>query len=256
MEIITIDEKNIDSEHICCALGNDKKNLARANSKKQWMKERFNEGLVFKRLYERGKMFIEYMPIENVWRPIIGKNYLVIHCLWVAGKFKEKGIEVKLINECIKDAKKQKKDGVCLVTCSKKKGFILTPNKIFEKEGFEICDTAPPYFELRVLKINKKAKSPEFSENAKKGIFKHKKDFSFVYSNQCPFVEEYVGIMADVLKKKKISFEIIKLESKNDAQKLPCPFGAFSLFYKGKIKTHEIMPEKKFEKFLGGIKLN
>jgi hypothetical protein len=104
-----------------------------------------------------------------------------------------------------------------------------------------------------ILKFNKKANSLKFSENAKKGIFKHKKDFSFVYSNQCPFMEEYVEIMTDILKKKKISFEIIKLESKNDAQKLPCPFGTLSIFYKGEIKNHEIMPEKKFGKFLDTI---
>jgi ribosomal protein S18 acetylase RimI-like enzyme len=106
MKIITLDEKNIDTEHICCALGNDKKSLDRANSKKYWMKERFKDGLVFKRFDERGKLFIEYMPIENVWKPIVGKNYLVINCLWVAGRFQGKGLATKLLNECIEDAKK------------------------------------------------------------------------------------------------------------------------------------------------------
>lgn len=70
MPIISISSENIDSEHICCAIGNDKPNQARAHSKKEWMKARFEEGLVFKRLDERGKFFIEYMPIETVWKPI------------------------------------------------------------------------------------------------------------------------------------------------------------------------------------------
>ncbi|MCD4670335.1 MAG: GNAT family N-acetyltransferase, partial [Actinomycetia bacterium] len=63
MKIINIDKNNIDQEHICCAIGNDKTNQSRAESKKDWMKERFNDGLVFKRLDDRGKIFIEYMPI-------------------------------------------------------------------------------------------------------------------------------------------------------------------------------------------------
>ena len=46
MKIVTIDENNIDQEHICCAIGNDKQNQSRAQSKKAWMKERFKDGLV------------------------------------------------------------------------------------------------------------------------------------------------------------------------------------------------------------------
>ena len=50
MSIITIDANNIETEHICCAIGNDKENSRRANLKKEWLKERFKEGLIFKRL--------------------------------------------------------------------------------------------------------------------------------------------------------------------------------------------------------------
>ncbi len=63
MNIITINKNNIDQEHICCAIGNDKQNKSRTQSKKDWMKKRFKDGLIFKRFDERGKIFIEYMPI-------------------------------------------------------------------------------------------------------------------------------------------------------------------------------------------------
>jgi len=91
MKIITIDKTNIEKEHICCAIGNDKVNQSRAETKKEWLKGRFDEGLVFKRLDQRGKVFIEYMPIENVWKPVVGKNYMFINCLWVSGQFKGQG---------------------------------------------------------------------------------------------------------------------------------------------------------------------
>lgn len=35
MNIITINKNNIDKEHICCAIGNDKVNQSRAQSKKR-----------------------------------------------------------------------------------------------------------------------------------------------------------------------------------------------------------------------------
>jgi hypothetical protein len=70
LKFIIIDESNIDVEHICCAIGKYKVNVARANTKKRWLKEQFREGFVFKQFDERGKFFIEYMPIEQVWKPI------------------------------------------------------------------------------------------------------------------------------------------------------------------------------------------
>ena len=47
-------------QDICCAMSG-KQSLA----KKEWLKQRFAEGLVFYRSVERGKCFIEYIPAEN-----------------------------------------------------------------------------------------------------------------------------------------------------------------------------------------------
>ena len=42
MNYIRITRENIDKEHICCAMSNKQSEV-----KKQWLKERFDEGLVF-----------------------------------------------------------------------------------------------------------------------------------------------------------------------------------------------------------------
>ena len=189
------------------------------------------------------------MPIENVWKPIIGKNYMAINCLWVSGKFKGQGISKKLLNECIKDAKKQKMDGVVVVSSTKVKPF-LTDKKFYLHNNFEIIDTAPPYFELLVLKFNKNAKNPSFTENVKKGICNNKKGFTFIYSNQCPFMEEYVGLLSDICKDRKISCKVIHLKNHKEAQEVGSPFGTLGIYYNGEFKIHELMPEKKFEKFI------
>ncbi len=254
MNYINIDQTNIDDEHICCAIGNDKTNQKRADQKKDWMKGRFQEGLVFRRLNDRGKIFIEYMPVENVWKPVIGKNYIMINCLWVSGRFQKHGHAKQLLEDCINDAKSQKKDGVAVVTASKKKGF-LTGKKFFKKHGFETVDTAPPYFELMVMPFNEDAEKPHFSENAKKGVCDNKQGFTFMYSNQCPFTEEYVHVMSDVLKDKDIPYKIIKIDNKEDAQRLTSPFGTYSVFYNGEIVNHEIMSSKKFEKFVDDLNI-
>ena len=249
MNIMKINKQNIDQEHICCSLGNDSKSKKRAKTKKEWLKRRFNDGLVFKKFNERGKMFIEYMPIEKVWKPIKGENFLVINCLWVSGKYKGKGLARQLLGEIIDEAKDQKKDGIVVVTSTKSKPF-LTEREFFKRFGFEIIDTAPPYFELMVLKFNDNAKSPMFSENAKRGICTNKNGFTFIYSNQCPFIKDSIKNLTKVLKNKNFSYKVIELQNYKDAQKIGSPFGTLGIYYNGKLMTHEPMTEKKFRKFL------
>ena len=53
MDYIRVTKENIDKEHICCAMSG-KQSLA----KKEWLKQRFEDGLVFYRSAERGKCFI------------------------------------------------------------------------------------------------------------------------------------------------------------------------------------------------------
>ena len=79
MDYIHITKENIDKEHICCAMSG-KQRLA----KKEWMKQRFEEGLVFYRSQERGKCFIAYIPGEHAWVPIEAEGWLYIRCLWVS----------------------------------------------------------------------------------------------------------------------------------------------------------------------------
>ena len=86
MDYIQITKENIDKEHICCAMSG-KQSLA----KKEWLKQRFAEGLVFYRSVERGKCFIEYIPAENAWVPIMADGWLYINCLWVSGSMKGHG---------------------------------------------------------------------------------------------------------------------------------------------------------------------
>lgn len=83
MEYIRITKENIDKEHICCAMSGQQ-----SLAKKEWLKQRFEEGLVFYRSAERGKCFIEYIPAENAWVPIEAAGWLYINCLWVSGSLK------------------------------------------------------------------------------------------------------------------------------------------------------------------------
>jgi GNAT superfamily N-acetyltransferase len=249
MGIIAIDGTNIDEEHICCAIGNDKENRARARTKKDWLKAQFAEGLIFKRLDERGKVFAEYMPVEKVWKPLVGENWMVINCLWVSGQFKGKGYGAQLLEECVKDAKKLKMDGVAVVSSSTVKPF-LTDKKFYLEHGFEVIDSAAPYFELLALKFNKKAVDPKFTQKAKKAECDSQDGFTFIYSNQCVFMEEYVALLESVAREMKFNCVTLKLKSAEDARKNGSPFGTLGIYYQGRFVTHELMTADKFRRLI------
>lgn len=63
-------------------------------------------------------------------------------------------------------------------------------------------------------------------------------------------MEEYAGLLSEVSKSKKISFKIKKLENYKEAQQIGSPFGTLGIYYNGEFKTHELLSEKKFEKFI------
>lgn len=85
---INLSLDNLEHEHLCCAIA-DKKHQGGVDAKKSWLRDRLAEGHVFRKLDAKGKVFIEYAPLEKAWVPVEGENYLYVYCLWVSGSFKD-----------------------------------------------------------------------------------------------------------------------------------------------------------------------
>lgn len=247
MDIISVNNSNINTEHICCAI-TEKKSECCGSSKKAWLKERYNDGLIFKKLNARGKVFIEYMPAENAWCPIIAEEYMFINCFWVSGKFKGQGYANMLLEECISDAKEQGKIGIVALSSKTKKPFLSDP-KYLKYRGFQVCDTATPYYELLVLPFHERTENPKFKECCKFGKIVPK-NIVLYYSNQCPHTEKYAHLIAEIANRRGVDFNLIKYQTKEQAQNAPAPFTTYSFFYNGEFITNEVLSDKKFIKFL------
>lgn len=246
MELIKITNDNLEKEHICCAISNNKD--VQVMSKKAWLKERFDEGLVFLKGNVRGKCFIEYIPAEYAWTPIDADGYMYIDCLWVSGQFKGQGYSNLLLNQCIEDSREKGKRGLVILSSKKKMGYLSDP-KYMKYKGFETVDTADPYFELMYLPFDKSSKEPRF-KNVVKEQEEIQKGFTLYYTNQCPFTAKYVPLLEEMAKAHKAELRVIHIQTKEEAQNVHTPFTAFSLFCNGEFITHEILSEKKFEKIL------
>ena len=244
-EYINLTAENIADEHICCAIG-DPKHQAGVNEKKEWIKRKLKDGHVFRKLKARGKIFIEYEPIETAWTPVIGKNYLYIYCLWVAGSFKGKGIAKELLEYTISDAKAQGKSGICTVVTSKKKPFI-GDKKFFEHFGFKVCDGVKDY-ELLCLSFND-GETPKFNENAKKMAI-DSQDFTIYYSHECPYVEYEITELSEYAKENGIKLNFVKIDSLEKAKNAPCVFNNWANFYEGKFVSNTILNANAFSKLV------
>ena len=159
MNYLKINKDNIDREHICCAMSG-KQSLI----KKEWMKQRFDEGLVFYRSEERGKCFIEYIPAENAWVPIDADGYIYINCLWIAGALKGHGYSEALLSECIRDAERQNKQGLCILSAEGRKKEFLSDPKYLAYKGFIVADTSDCGITLMYLPLKSNAVPPKFKE--------------------------------------------------------------------------------------------
>lgn len=242
MNYIQITEENLEEEHICCAISNNKDPQVMA--KKAWMRERIKEGLVFLKGDIRGKCFIEYIPAECAWVPILAEGYMHINCFWVSGSCKGQGYADDLLKQCIADAKQKGKIGLTVITSAKKKSFLSDP-KYLAYKGFRRADVAEPYFELWYLPFEEQAEPPQFRECAKHPECGGK-GFVLYYTGGCPFTAKYVPFLKQWAKEKEVPLTVIEIDSAEAAQKAPAAWTNYALFYDGAYVTHEILSEKKF----------
>lgn len=240
MNYIRVTKENVDKEHICCAMSG-KQSLA----KKEWLKKRFDEGLVFYRSEERGKCFIEYIPAENAWVPIEADEYIYIDCLWVAGSMKGHGYANDLLSECIRDAAAQNKKGVCILSAEGRKREFLSDPKFLAYKGFEVADVSDCGINLMYLPLAANAEPPKFKECA---VHPKTDESGFVlyYTDQCPFTYYWVPKVQDAAKEHGVPLKVVHIEDKETARSVPTPVTTYALFYDGKFATHAIQSDKKF----------
>lgn len=247
MNYLRITKENIDGEHICCAMSG-KQSLA----KKEWLRQRFDEGLVFYRSEERGKCFIEYIPAENAWAPIDAAGYLYIDCLWIAGAMKGHGYSNDLLDECIRDARAQGRKGLCILSSEKRKREFLSDPRYLAYKGFSVADTSDAGITLMYLPLEPQAEPPRFKDCAK---HPHAQGDGFVlyYTDQCPFTYYWVPRVEEAAREHHIPLKVIHITDREAAQSVPAPVTTYALFRDGRFVTQGIQSDKKFLT-LAGVK--
>jgi GNAT superfamily N-acetyltransferase len=255
IEIINTNAGNILEYGVC-----GYKNVKREGylEKIEWLKDRFPEGMRIKTLYsdkDGNQGMIEYIPGEYCWRPVEAEGYMFIHCIFTGFKntYKRKGHGSRLVDECLKDARKENIRGVAVVT---RKGPFMAGKELFLKNGFEVVDKAPPDFELLVKKFNKNALSPKFRGDWEKRLRQYGNlDLTIIRADQCPYTVKNVREISETAEKAYgIKLNIIDLKNCEEAQNSPCPFGTFCIIYNGKVIANHPISKTRFMNIMNKIK--
>ncbi len=213
-------------------------------TKLEWLKDRFVEDFTIKHLLIEGEKrpngFIEYVPGEYAWRAVDAEGYLFIHCIWInPNKYKQKGYGSLLLNETLKDAEKQGKAGVAVITSD---GPHMASKDLFLKNGFELVER-DDRFELLAKQLRKGA-LPKFRD-WRTQLAKYK-GLNIVYSNQCPWVARSISELSGVAKEKGLDLKVTELKNAKEAQNAPSIYGTFTLIYNGEIFADHYLSNTRF----------
>jgi len=237
--IVTVTADNLEAEGFFCYMSKRKsEGFAR---KQRWLKERLAEGLRIKllRLPERG--FIEYLPGEHAWRAVRADGYMMIHCLWVVGRSKNRGFGAALLEECVGEAKRGGMKGVAMVTSEKN---WLAGRKLLASRGFECAAEAAPAFSLMVKKFGK-GPSPEFAGGWEDKARSFGQGLTVIRSDQCPYIVDATATAVGAAEKAGIPSRVVELRNRGDVLRMsPTPYGVFGLVLDGKLLSYHYQLEK------------
>jgi len=218
------------------------------NKKVEWFKNKVNCGLKIKIAADKqGKQlgFIEFIPSELAWRPIKANNYLFIQCILLFVKVaKNKGIGTTLIKECELDAKRNNKDGICVMTSD---GAWMANKTLFEKNGFTLGERLDR-FDLLFKKLKDRSPTPNFNDWTKQQT--KYKGWNLIYSDQCPWHEKSVADLKQSAVDNSIEIKVKKLTTPIEAQSAPSGFGTFTLIKDGKLLADHYISKTRFESIL------
>ena len=178
--------------------------------------------------------------------PIVGENYLYIYCLWVQGGANGKGYGRKLMEDCLQQAKKEGKSGVCMLGAKKQKAWLSDQN-FAKKFGFRAVDATPDGYELLALSFD--GSLPAFAPKAKEQSIEDPR-LTIFYDDQCPYIPQRIEKLQAYCTENEIPARFEHMQTLSQAKELPCVFNNWVVFYKGKFVTVNQLDGAGIEKLL------
>ncbi len=217
-----------------------------------WLRNHLDKGLRARILEgEDGRQcgYIEYLPGEHAWRGVDAAGYMFIHCIWTFyRRYQHRGKAVRLVQECIADARKTKMLGVAVLARSRP---WLASRDLFLKCGFQVVATASPDYELLVKKFRKTAPDPRILPAQSDAPQKYAEGLTIISADQCPHGVKFAREISEVAESEyHLSPKVVVLQSADDARNAPTPYAVFSIIYNGTVLTDHQISKTRFRNIM------
>ncbi len=133
---------------------------------KEWLKRRFDEGLIFYRSVERGKMLHRICPRGERVGSYQADGYLYIDCLWVADSMKGHGYSNDLLRGVRAGCEGAGAEGLCILSAEGRKRELLSDAKYLAHKGFHGCGHVIMRNHAHVPAVRFRTRSLRNSKNA------------------------------------------------------------------------------------------
>jgi ribosomal protein S18 acetylase RimI-like enzyme len=244
---VLVDAGNVDEQGFFCYKSKPKS--VGYGQKRNWLRQRLAEGLRLRILYEgkRSVGFVESLPGEFAWRAVHAPGYLVIHCLWVVGRAKNKGYGRRLLEECLQDARQSGAHGVAAVTTSR---VWLADKRLFLQAGFQVVDRAEPSFELLVQRFDD-APLPSFPTDWAERLARYGSGLTVIRSDQCPYIEDATREVVELGREHGVEARVVRLTSAEEVQAFaPTAYGVFQIVYDGELISYHYLGRNEKERLV------
>jgi hypothetical protein len=218
---------------------------------RDWLLDRFEEGMVIIKLDTPKDAFIEFVPAEFAWKPIYAPGYTLINHVYVA----EDGPEQWLKSELLQTAE---------TNCSKTNGMvIMLENEVFNKDrdffiqrGY-LEHAHIPGFTMLVKRFKTEIPAPAFSipiSETKSSRNLH--GIKISYADQSAFVNYYIHEMKVIFEDMGFNVELHRVQTPEQARGSGSPYGTFGVFMDGHFLTHKLLNKHGIEELIGSLDLN
>jgi ribosomal protein S18 acetylase RimI-like enzyme len=241
VRLVTVDSTNVEEHGFFCYKSKAKSEGHRR--KVGWVQDHAANDLRIRILFEgdRSVGFAEYALGEHSWRAVHATGFLVVQCLWVIGRAKNKGYASTLLEQCVQEAEDRGMAGVAAVTS---RGNWLVGEKLFLKHGFEVVDSAPPYFHL-VVRSLRSGPTPSFPSNWDERIGAFGSGVSIVYADQCPYMPDAVNGAVAAFKERGLEARTVRLTTSAEVrERSPSAYGVFGIVWDGTLFSYHYLGRK------------
>ena len=245
VKIVDVTPRNIESETAFCIKDISSEGF---RCKQDWYHKRYREGLRMCIMKDdNGKMigFIEFVPAEMAWRPVMAEDFVLIHCMYIyPNKNKNKGLGSRLIKYVEDYSKDANKAGVCVVSS---KGAWMAGKQVFEKNGYDLLEHKDR-FDLLSKKWKKEAADPVFIDWTEKQPAYQ--GWHLVYADQCPWHDKAVKALVETASQFDFELQVTRLDSVKEAKNAPSGYGVFSLLHDGKLLEDHYISATRFNNII------